>query len=72
LIFGSMGRTAATRDPRIGGRGVATAGIVCAAVGAVLAIVLTVVFVRAAASCDDFNQNSPQFRNCVEHYMHLK
>jgi len=72
VIFSSLGRSAAQRDPRVGGKGVATAGLVCSAVGLVLAVVFTVVVVRAANHCNAYPSDSSEFRDCVQHYLHLK
>ncbi len=72
ITFGVIGRRNAIRDPRVGGKGAATAGIVCAAVGAVLAITALVILSRATAKCSDFSQGSTGWTNCVEHQVHLK
>ena len=72
LIFSSLGRTAAVREPRLGGKGMATTGLVCSVVGAVLAITLSVLVVRATSACNEYPSNSSSFNTCVEHYLHLK
>jgi len=72
VVFSSLGRAAAQREPHLGGKGVATAGLICSAVGLVLAVVLAVVVVRAAHACNAYDSNSSDFRNCVQHYLHLK
>jgi hypothetical protein len=72
LIFGTLGRGQAVRDPRIGGKGMATAGIICAAVGAILAITVTVLATRAVSHCNQYGSGSSQFSDCVQHYFHVK
>lgn len=48
-------------------RGMAIAGLVCAAVGAVLAIIWTVFIIHAINQCGGFNQtNAPGFRTCLQ------
>jgi hypothetical protein len=66
LIFGTLGLSEARRSGS--GRGQAIAGIVCAAIGAVLAIVLTVVILTRLRPClDNYNSGSPAFNSCVHH-----
>ena len=72
ITFGVIGRRNAERDPRVGGKSAATAGIVCASVGAVLAIVLLVILTRAASHCSGYSQGSSDWTSCVEHQVHLK
>jgi hypothetical protein len=72
LTFGSIGRRQAVREPHVGGKGLATAGIICAAVGAVLAITVTVFATRAVSHCNQYTSGSTQFSDCVQHYFHLK
>lgn len=72
LTFGIIGRRAAVANPRLGGKGLATAGIVCAAVGAVLAIGMTVILTRAVSHCNGYSNGSSQWNDCVQHYLHLK
>lgn len=49
------------------GRRLAVAGLVCAAVGAVAAIVWTVYLVHIVSNCGGFNQpNSPALRACLQ------
>ncbi|MCW2497733.1 DUF4190 domain-containing protein [Jatrophihabitans sp.] len=72
LVFGTLARRQSARDPRLGGRGMATAGIICGVVGAVLAIALTVVVTRAVTHCNQYDSGTTQFNNCVEHYLHVK
>ncbi|WP_375504091.1 DUF4190 domain-containing protein [uncultured Jatrophihabitans sp.] len=65
LIFGFLGLSdAGRRGGR--GRGQALAGLICAAVGAVLAIVFIVVVVHLANKCGGLdNQNDSGFQQCL-------
>lgn len=65
LIFGSL---ALSDSKRTGlGRGQAIAGLVCAVVGAALAIVLTVVIVTRLQPCfDNYSSGSAAFNKCVQ------
>jgi hypothetical protein len=65
LIFAILGLT----DSRVrrSGRGTAIAGIVCAALGAVLAVVFTVFVVHLSNECGGTgNQNSSSYRQCIK------
>jgi hypothetical protein len=51
-------------------RGMAIAGLVCAAVGAVLAVIWTVFFIHAINQCGGFNDTGrPGFRVCVQQHL---
>jgi hypothetical protein len=64
IVFGSLGLADARRGA--GGLGMARAGLICTAVGAVLAIVLTVFIVHRVSSCDDqYGSGSHQYNVCV-------
>lgn len=66
LVFGILGLGEAKRRGG-NGRGMAVAGIACAAAGAVLAAVLTVVIVNAADKCGGLeNSDDPGFQQCVQ------
>ena len=66
VVFGFLG-LADVRARGIAGRGQAIAGLVCAAVGAVLAIIVTILVVHAANQCGGLShQNDPGFRQCVQ------
>lgn len=68
LIFGFLGLNESKRTGS--GRGPAIAGIVCALVGAALAIVLTVVIVTRLQPCfDNYNSGSAEFNSCVRHHI---
>jgi uncharacterized protein DUF4190 len=69
LIFGIIALTEANRSPHREGRGMAIAGIVCAAVGAILAVVLTVWFVGAARHCSQYDSGSSQFQSCFRDHL---
>jgi hypothetical protein len=69
LIFGIIALTEANRSPGREGRGMAIAGIVCAAVGAVLAVVLTLWFVGAARHCSQYDSGSSQFQTCFRDHL---
>jgi hypothetical protein len=69
LIFGFLGlNDARNRGGR--GRGQALAGLICAAVGAVLAIVFTVFVVHLANKCGGLdNQGSPGYQQCLRDHI---
>jgi hypothetical protein len=67
LIFGSLGLSESRRTGS--GRGQAIAGIVCAAIGAVLAIVFTVVIWTRISPCRDFPSGSAEFNSCVRRHL---
>jgi hypothetical protein len=66
VIFGLIALTE-TRNGRIGGRGMATAGIACAVVGAILAAIIAVKLFSAVDKCGGFSQTSDSsFIRCVQ------
>jgi hypothetical protein len=65
VVFGILGITEAGRRPNREGRRLAVAGIVCAAVGAVLATVLTVVIYSRIAGCLDYPSGSSAYSQCI-------
>ena len=69
VIFGIIALDNIRRSPGRGGRGMAVAGIVCAAVGAVLAIVLTTWFLHLANQCGGVDGNSADLRQCITDHM---
>lgn len=69
VVFGIIALAEANRSPNREGRGMAIAGLVCAAVGAVLAIVLTVWFVGAARHCGQYDSGSSQFQSCFRDHL---
>ena len=69
LIFGIIALTEANRSPQREGRGMAIAGIICAAVGAILAVVLTLWFVGAARHCTQYDGGSSQFQTCFRDHL---
>jgi hypothetical protein len=67
LIFSLIALSEAKRAG-VGGRGMAAAGLICTIVGAILAVIITVVLVRAINECGGFgNSNDPAFNQCVRH-----
>ena len=67
LIFSILGLNESRRTGH--GRGQAIAGIVCASIGAVLAIILSIVIWSRIAPCrDQFNSGTPEFNTCVQHH----
>jgi hypothetical protein len=60
-------------DPRLrvtGGRGLAIAGLVCGALGAIAAIAFTALIVHAANKCGGLdNRNAPGFNECVQRHL---
>jgi hypothetical protein len=69
VVFGVLGLNEAKSSPTQGGRGMALTGIICAAVGAVLAIVLTTWFVHLANECGGLDTNSTQLQQCVRNHI---
>ncbi len=69
VVFGLIAVNDHRRDPGRGGRAMAITGIVCAAIGAVLAIVLTVWFVNLANQCGGLGTNSSQLQQCVRDHI---
>jgi hypothetical protein len=66
IVLGAMARGDAKRYPERGGRGPATAGLVCALVAFVLAASLTVYAYRRIKPCiDDYGINSSSYNQCV-------
>jgi hypothetical protein len=64
VVFGFLGLGEAKRSG--GGRGMATSGLVCALVGAILATVLTVVFYTRLRPClDAYDRGSSAYNNCI-------
>jgi hypothetical protein len=69
VVFGIIALHDASRDPYRGGRAMAITGIICGAVGAVLAIVLTTWFVHLANQCGGFDTNSSQLQQCIRDHI---
>ncbi len=69
LVLGIVALAEVRSNPARGGRGMAITGIVCAAVGAVLAIVLTTWFVHLANQCGGFNTDSATLQQCVRDHI---
>jgi hypothetical protein len=66
IVLGVMARGDAKRDPGRGGRGTATAGLVCGLVAIVLAATLTfVVYERVKPCLDKYELNSSGYNQCV-------
>ncbi|MGI8678632.1 MAG: DUF4190 domain-containing protein [Jatrophihabitans sp.] len=69
VVFGFLALAQAKRRNGAGRR-MAVAGLACAAVGAVLAIVLSVVILRAYDHCGGLGgSNDPGFNQCVQHQL---
>lgn len=69
VIFGTLGLSDA-RTRNAGGRGQAIAGIVCAGVATVIAVVFTALVVHAANQCGGFsNSNDPGFNQCLKDHL---
>jgi hypothetical protein len=66
VIFGLIALSE-TRRGRIGGRGMATAGLACAVVGAILATIISVKVFSAINKCGGLSQtSSTSFNRCVQ------
>ncbi|HET6877799.1 MAG TPA: DUF4190 domain-containing protein [Jatrophihabitans sp.] len=69
VVFGILALNEANRSGGTG-KGMAIAGLVCAAVGAVLAIVVTTVLIHAVNQCGGLNRsNQPGFQQCVQQHL---
>lgn len=69
VVFGIVALNEMRANPARGGRGMAVAGIVCGAVGALLAIVLTTWFFHLANQCGGFGTNSADMRQCIQNHI---
>lgn len=69
VIFGLLGMSEAKRGR--GGRGMAIGGLVCAIVGALLAALMTVVYVRIAPCLDSnkYTSGSSQQNTCIQDHI---
>lgn len=66
IVLGALGRGDSKRYPERGGRGPATAGLVCGLVAIVLAASLTVFAYSRVKTCiDSYNANSTAYNHCV-------
>jgi hypothetical protein len=69
LIFGFIALRE-VNSRRSGGKGMAVAGLICAAVGAILAIVWTVYILSAVNKCGGIDQNNTTgFQQCVQDHL---
>jgi hypothetical protein len=68
LIFGFLGLSESKRTNS--GRSSAMAGIICSAIGAALAIILTVVIISRLQTCfNNYNSGTSEFNSCVRHHI---
>ncbi len=65
VVFGIIALNQAARTPGRDGRAMAISGIVCGAVGAVLAILLTAFYIHVSNQCDQYPSGSSEFSQCV-------
>lgn len=65
VVFGTLGLNEARRGA--GGRGTAIAALICAALGAILAITFTVVVLQRIRPCLDYPSGSSEYTNCIQH-----
>ena len=66
IVLGALGRSDAARDPGRGGRGLATAGLICGVVAVALAIAAGAYLYNRVKPCvDQYNVNSSQYTKCV-------
>jgi hypothetical protein len=72
IIFSILGRTAAVREPHLGGRRSATAGLACSIAGLVLSVIILVLAVHAVQQCNYLPQSTTAWNDCVQHHLHLK
>lgn len=69
VVFGIVGLNEANRSGGTG-KSMAIAGLVCGAVGAVLAIVITALLVHAVNQCGGFERsNLPGFQQCLQNHL---
>jgi hypothetical protein len=70
VIFGFVARGQIRRTNGVqGGGGLALAGIICAAAGAVLAILATVLYVHIGHACSGIDTNSSQYQTCIRDHI---
>lgn len=65
LIFGGITLSEARRRPGREGRRLAVAGIACAVVGAILAVIWSVWIYSKVKNCLDYNTGSSEYSHCV-------
>ena len=66
IVLGILARNDAGRYPERGGRGVATGGLVCGLIAALLAVVATVYIYQRVKPClDNYSTSSKAYENCV-------
>lgn len=69
VVFGILGLNDA-RIPGRGGRGMAIAGLVCGAVGGIVALLMTIYVLTAVNRCGGIsNSNSSDFKQCVQDHL---
>ncbi len=66
FVFGAIARGETKHRPGREGHSPAVAGMVCAAVGAVLAIVLTIWFINRFSDCFKYDTGSSAYSHCVQ------
>lgn len=69
IVFGFLGLSQARQRGGVG-KGMAIAGLACAAVATVLAVIVTVLVTNAIAECGGTaNQDDPGFNQCVQEHI---
>ncbi len=70
IVLGAMGRSDASEHPERGRRGMATSGLLCGVVAAVLTIVATVYIYNRVKPCiDQFQPSSSSFQQCATDHL---
>lgn len=69
FVFGGLARGEAKRRPGGEGRGLATAGIVCGIIGAVLAIGVSLWLFNRFGDCLNYNSGSSAYSTCVQNHL---
>ena len=66
ILFGAIARVEARRDPRRGGRGMATSGLVCGIVALVLSVSTIYIYHRIQPCLDRYGASSSSFQTCAK------
>ena len=66
IVFGSIALSEGKRRGSRDGHGLAVAGIVCAVIGALLAVVVSVWLYSRISDCLDYNAGSSAYTHCVQ------
>ena len=69
IVLGLIALRDSKLTPNREGRGLALAGIICASIGAVLAIALTVLIYTRFSACLNLSPGSPEYSTCIRNHL---